>query len=79
MSSSIKLFYGTAEIRIYKSRAYLERASAAIATGLCGAWMLHNFTLLAGEPLGACAAILIRCGVLAGAAMLAGFMGATVI
>lgn len=64
---------------VYKLRAYLERTSPAIATGLCGAWMLHNLALLTRQSLGACAPILIRCGVLAGAAMFAGFMGATVI
>lgn len=64
---------------IHKSWSYLERACAAVAAGLCGARMLHNLALLPRQSLGACAAILIRCGVLAGAAMLAGFMGAAVI
>jgi len=58
---------------------YLECACAAIAARLCGTWMLHNFTLLSRQSFGACASILIRSRVLAGAAMLAGFMGATVI
>lgn len=59
--------------------AYLECACAAVAARLCGTGVLHDLALCAGETLGACAAVLVRCGVLAGAAVLAGFMGAAVI
>jgi len=38
--------------------------------------VLHDLALLAREALGACAPIFVRSGIFAGAAVLAGFMGA---
>lgn len=61
---------------MHKSAAYLECACAAVAAWPGGTWVLHDLALLAREALGACAAVFVRSGILAGAAVLAGFMGA---
>jgi len=75
----IKLFYGTAKECINLGSGtwtHLEGACAAVAAGPGGTGVLHDLALLAREALGACAAVFIRSGILAGAAVFAGFMGA---
>lgn len=58
---------------------HFERTGSAVFARLRRTRMLHDLAAFAGQTLGASAAIFIRCSVLTGTAVHAGFMSATVI